>query len=345
MKRTKHLFLTVLSVSAALCSCNKQAETPAITGTERVPLNLCAMPDVASFSTKASTEMTNEQTLANVVFMVYNADGTLDAMSNESGKSTTTLNVTKAAGKTLIAIANPSAAIGSQYPTVGLMDNLKTESLTNVFKTPTKGHVMIGREEDYDLSGKIEEAVEIPVKRLISKVSIEKITNSLDPGLGDITVKEVFLANAPMSAYYFKTDPTYEWAHLGGKNLTSEPMLRSTMEVSVPNGQSSTAVQSYFYCYPNTCTEDNPGAEGTEVSRYTRLVVKAEVMDTVYYYPISINSFTTTKAMASNMHYKIKELTIKHVGGYNPDIPIQLEAIAFEVSVTPWETTELTPEI
>lgn len=335
----------MLSVSAALCSCKKQSEAPVVQESERVPLNFCAAPEGLEYGTKASTEMTNEQTLANVVFMVYNADGTLDAMSNESGKSTTTLNVTKADGKTLVAIANPSATIGSQYPTVDLMDDLKTESLTQVFQAPTKGHVMIGREEGYDLSGEIEGSVEIPVKRLISKVSIEKITNSLAPGLGNIVIKEIFLANAPMSAYYFKTDPTYEWAHLNGKNLTTEPMLRSTMDVIVPNGQSSTDVQSYFYCYPNTCKEDNPGAQGAAASRYTRLVVKAEILGTEYFYPVSINSFTATKTMTSNMHYKIKELTIKHVGGNDPDVPIQLEAVGFEVSVTPWETTELSPEI
>jgi hypothetical protein len=190
--------------------------------------------------------------------------------------------------------------------------------------------------------------VTIAVKRLVARVALQKITNSLPDSYGSLTVNNVMLINvagnqnlectASISTWYNKMgrkDGATAATQIidGSTNAASCPTLTfSAPGASVANGAAhAPSTPHLFYCFPNSTSTDKTGFESTFTARKTRLVVAATINSTKYYYPVVINTPERNKA------YTV-ELTITGLGSTDPDQPVSKGAITAAVTVQGWQS-------
>ena len=186
----------------------------------------------------------------------------------------------------------------------------------------------------------------ISVRRLVARIALQKVNNSLPSSYGAITINNVTLINvvgnqnlngsASISTWYNKMgrkDGATASSQIidGSTNAASCPTLTfKSVGSSVTNGGSLTPSTPYlFYTYPNNTTTDATGWTESFTARKTRLVVTATISGTKYYYPIVID------APARNTAYTV-ELTITGLGSTDPDKPVVKGSINASVSVQGW---------
>ena len=236
-------------------------------------------------------------------------------------------------GPDLSAVATLSAL---QAKAVDLADN----SLTK-----TEGFVMAGSTScTVSATGG---TAAVTVSRLVSRVALQKVTNSLPSGYGALKIDNVTLinvvgnqnlaGNASIATWYNKMGRKDGGAQAdiidGSTNKASCPSLTfAAPAATVNNGAAHTpATPHLFYCYPNATSADANGWVSSFTARKTRLVVAATISGTRYYYPVTISTPERNKA------YTV-ELTITGLGSTDPDQPVSKGAITASVTVQGWQT-------
>lgn len=331
MKKT---IISAAAVLLAMVACNKtepslslQEGKPQETR-ESLTINL-----LDGAQTKATSAMT-ENTIANVTVFVFNADGSYDNSAYSSGSSVT-VNVRRAPGKKIYAIAN-----------AGDLSSTNTESsvkaLTSTLGVNADGRfVMAGSDLNADLSSKTTFSVE--VSRIAAKIVLQGIENAMPSSLGSFTVNRIFIANAVTGtpAYFSSFTPTASspWANKCGKytaDAALDKFLAEASSIVVANGgKNSTA--HYFYVYPNPTETDS--VSPTWSVRQTRLMIIGTVNGVQYAYPITIDS-----GIKSNHQYTITSAKILGVGndpGVNPEDPIVRGGLSFSVTSSAWVPVDL----
>lgn len=326
--------LAALAASAA--SCRQDRTLPVSENARKVEITFCAASNGLS-AAKSDAGTSAEQAVSSATFFVFNADGTLDAARKVSA-SQTTMVVTEGSGKTVYAVVNAADDLSATCSTAAALEAKIDASLAS--EGGTAFLTMSGKLSPVEIS-RTENAVEVPVDRMAAKISIDKITNNLNPSIGSLTINRIFLANVAGSAYWFSDSPTGAWMHKAGKDLTEFGWLCSgNIGATVSCGQSYSTSHT-FYCYPNGTVTDSEDAQWCP--RHTRLVVEATIGGTTYFYPISLNAIIPGNKLQRNTFYDIQELTVNHLGSDDPDHNVSTGDISFSVSVKDWNTVDLGP--
>ena len=344
MKRT---FLIMAAVAAMVCSCDKDGDCVPCQKEEeqeqkaalRVSLNLEGDPQTRA--TNYVTAQAYETAVNDVQIFVFDSKGALATYLDADTKTSDITINTIYGQKTVYAVVNGPDLSG--ITTQDALEHTAVDLGANS-TTTSKGFVMVGSNA-CNVSGTTA-TVSISVKRLVARVALQKITNSLPDSYGSLTVNSVMLINVAGNQNLECTASISTWYNKMGRkdgasatqiidgttNLASHPTLTfMSVGKSVENGGSLAPATPYlFYTYQNNSTSEGNGWSNTFSARKTRLVVTATIGGTKYYYPVSISNPQRNTAHTV-------ELTITGLGSTDPDILVQKGAITATVTVDPWQ--------
>ena len=341
MKKT--LFI-MAAIAAMPCSCDKnsdcepcqEAETKA---TLNVSLDFEDEPQTRA--TSYVTAQTYETKVNDVQVLVFDSTGALNAYVDADTKTSGISISTTAGSKTVWAVVNGPNL--SSITTLSALQSTAVDLGANS-TTETTGFVMAG--STTCTVGSSAATASVAVKRLVARVALQKINNSLPRSYGALTVNNVTLINVAGNQNLAGTASVSTWYNKMGRKdgatatgqiidgstyVASHPTLTfKSVGSSVANGASLTTTTPYlFYCYPNSTTTDATGWSSSFTARKTRLVVAATIGGTKYYYPVVIDT------PARNTAYTV-ELTITGLGSTDPDKPVQKGSITASVTVEGW---------
>ena len=343
MKKT----FSILALAAAvLCSCDKNADCVPCQKAEenQEPATLSVSLGFDDPETRAVTAYTTaqdyEKAVNSVQILVFDASGKIN-MYKDAGTAVSDIQLSTTAGqKTVWAVVN-----GPDLSAVATLSALQTKAvdLADNSLTKTEGFVMAGSTScTVSATGG---TAAVTVSRLVSRVALQKVTNSLPSGYGALKIDNVTLinvvgnqnlaGNASIATWYNKMGRKDGGAQAdiidGSTNKASCPSLTfAAPAATVNNGAAHTpATPHLFYCYPNATSADANGWVSSFTARKTRLVVAATISGTKYYYPVTINTPERNKA------YTV-ELTITGLGSTDPDQPVSKGAITASVTVQEW---------
>jgi len=344
MKKT---FLIMAAVAAMVCSCDKDGDCVPCQKEEeqeqkaalRVSLNLEGDPQTRA--TNYVTAQAYETAVNDVQIFVFDSKGALATYLDADTKTSDITINTIYGQKTVYAVVNGPDLSG--ITTQDALEHTAVDLGANS-TTTSKGFVMVGSNA-CNVSGTTA-TVSISVKRLVARVALQKITNSLPDSYGSLTVNSVMLINVAGNQNLECTASISTWYNKMGRkdgasatqiidgttNLASHPTLTfMSVGKSVENGGSLAPATPYlFYTYQNNSTSEGNGWSNTFSARKTRLVVTATIGGTKYYYPVSISNPQRNTAHTV-------ELTITGLGSTDPDILVQKGAITATVTVDPWQ--------
>lgn len=313
----KFLYFSAALLAALLSSCNKEPGfTPAPGEKEYVTLSV----NVGAETKAGSTTQTQDNTVNSVQVFIFDASGAFETKASGTATSLDIKCVTGA--KKIVALVNAPVATPASYSAL-------MSTVSNLSDNALSSFVMVGEASKTVTAS--DNTVTISVKRLVAKVSINKITNAMT-GINAtkaFVVKKVYLINVAANTTYALGAPT-DWLNkIKWATSSSDALLYDTVASgTVANGSSYSTVHSFFP-YPNPTTSDNQNS--TWSARHTRLVVEATLGGEAVYYPI------TLPVLERNKTYTITELTIKVPGSEDPDKPVEKEAASFTISVSDWE--------
>ena len=341
MKKT--LFI-MAAIAAMACSCDKnsdcepcqEAETKA---TLNVSLDFEDEPQTRA--TSYVTAQTYETKVNDVQVLVFDSTGALNAYVDADTKTSGISISTTAGSKTVWAVVNGPNL--SSITTLSALQSTAVDLGANS-TTETTGFVMAG--STTCTVGSSAATASVAVKRLVARVALQKINNSLPGSYGALTVNNVTLINVVGNQNLAGTASVSTWYNKMGRKdgatatgqiidgstyVASHPTLTfKSVGSAVANGGSLTPTTPYlFYCYPNSTTTDATGWSSSFTARKTRLVVAATIGGTKYYYPVMIDT------PARNTAYTV-ELTITGLGSTDPDKPVQKGSITASVTVEGW---------
>ena len=340
MKKT--LFI-MAAVAAMACSCDKDADCePCQEAQTKATLNVSLdfEDEPQTRATSYVTAQTYETKVNDVQVLVFDSTGALNAYVDADTKTSGISISTTAGSKTVWAVVNGPDLSG--ITTLSALQG-KAVDLGANSTTETTGFVMAG--STTCTVGSSASTASVAVKRLVARVALQKISNSLPASYGAITVNNVTLINvvgnqnlngsASISTWYNKMgreNGGSEPAIIDGINCfaTCPTLTFKSVGSSVANGGSLTPTTPYlFYTYPNSTSTDATGWTSSFTARKTRLVVTATISGKKYYYPVVIDT------PARNTAYTV-ELTITGLGSTDPDKPVVKGSINASVTVQGW---------
>ena len=341
MKKTLFIMAAIASMA---CSCDKNSDCePCQEADTKATLNVSLdfEDEPQTRATSYVTAQTYETKVNDVQVLVFDSTGALNAYVDADTKTSGISISTTAGSKTVWAVVNGPNL--SSITTLSALQSTAVDLGANS-TTETTGFVMAG--STTCTVGSSAATASIAVKRLVARVALQKINNSLPGSYGALTVNNVTLINvagnqnlagsASVSTWYNKMgrkDGATATGQIidGSTFVASHPTLTfKSVGSAVANGGSLTPTTPYlFYCYPNSTTTDATGWSSSFTARKTRLVVAATIGGTKYYYPVVIDT------PARNTAYTV-ELTITGLGSTDPDKPVQKGSITASVTVEGW---------
>ena len=316
----KNVFIIVAASALAAVGCAKENVCQEPVGSKTVSVDI-SVP--VAMMTKV-TDLSDEAKVNTLQIFLFRENGVL-----EGYKSVTAANASfdcSTGTKDIAAVVN-----APEIKDVKTFQALK-EKISDLKDNSVGAFVMYGTKRQ-----QISEAatsVSIDVSRLVSRVSITQITNSFELEQyrqSKFELKRIYLVNVAGNKEYGGTAEATSWYNKGKLDEQGEALhLISTgnIENSELNYSSVYKTAHYFYCYPNSATEEN--AQSMRQSP-TRLVVELAIDGAVYYYPVTIPDID------SNHSYNVK-LNIKRLGSLAPDIPVEFETAGFTINVKDWVT-------
>ncbi len=337
----KNKFLLIVSALLTLAvSCNEAGnlDQPGVMG--ELSINIAV--DGCSMTKAAYTaETAAEKKITEVQLLIFHDDGSL-AYYRNLGTSTSQDKISLVSGrKTVWAVAN--AGDLSKVKSLSDLEAIDIELAAH--NDPGTDFVMAG--SNTVNVGEIS-AVNVVMSRFVSRIVLNKVTNSLPSAAGTLTVNNAFLSNvvgnqtladvadSPSDWYNQmgrETDAASSSAIIDGSgHPASAPALTfSQISRSVSNGSSLAGVPYLFYSYPNTTGSDLTGWSGNFSPRFTRLVVTASFGGNRYYYPVTVAGPTSR-----NNTYTV-EMTITGPGSDDPDKPVSKDSFSATVTVQSWQ--------
>ena len=159
------------------------------------------------------------------------------------------------------------------------------------------------------------QTVSIPVRRVVSKVILDKVTTdfSARPELAakDFVIESVYMINVA-GEYDLQGDVVPEvWYNRSAYSSSLvDPLVYDSVGSPLSSG-ASYAVSHRFYVCPNPVVSDVRG--GAWSPRHTRLVLQALLGGRRYYYSVSLPQ------LERNCYYRIAELVLTGRGSLDPD--------------------------
>lgn len=324
MKR-KFICWGTMALLMTLFACKKENSLEKNFEGKSVELNV----SVHTGQTKASV-IGAETDINKLDVLVFNrASGLLEA--HASAVSSSSLSMTCTTGdKTIVALANSNLNLAS----VASLSQLK-QLKSNLLDNNSSAFIMEGA-SDKTISSSA--SVEIELRRIVSKVQILAVENALSLAQYSsepITIKSIYLINLvgdkPVLGNYTASDPIAQWQNFRTNQLSSNTMISDLVNETISHEQTREK-NHIFYCLPNPVVNDTD-ADDT-ANRHTRLVVEAQIGESVYYYPI------TLPIVEQNKIYTISKLKITQLGYSQADEKDSAtQSMEFTVVVKDWEET------
>ena len=322
MKRTLNQILCGAALISTLCSCNeKEIISTGESGYIRTVVSV-----IGDISTKATgVTAAEEENINNLQLFVFDEKGVKEYYVDAGGSSSSEI-VSKDGKKSIVAIVNaPSLKdIGTKTELMAHSSYLSDNSLGSLVMT---GEVEAVIQHD----GKIT----IPVTRIISKITIKKITSAFTSAFSskELKIKSIYLINvAGDNSFSASSSPTMWYNKLyDGRNdsgCKSFPLLSDPVNSTVAPKSSYTKDHSFF-CYPNMVQDES--FDSTWSPRHTMLVVDALLGGEQTYYPIELPVIGRNKCII------IDELILTRKGSDYPYIPVSDEDCTATVTVVPWD--------
>lgn len=313
--KTRILFSAALS-ALMLVSCNRE---PECTGEKPVEVNVTILGTAPSRATGVTYDA--ESAVGNLQVYVFNG-GKLEDYQDAGAAMTARLTVTSGL-RTVWALVNAPAIkdIGTEKELVS--------KITLLSENRTDGFVMTGyTSQELEDGG----TVPITVKRIVSRVSIKKISTDFQYSLASesLTIDGIYLINVAGDNNYGVEGTPSVWVNqLGHKDSGYDPFLFDSVSSTIKNGTPYTT-EHVFYPYPNpteTVSHDdiwNP--------RHSMLVVEVTFEKKKGYYPVEL------PVLERNKTYVIEEMVVRRRPGDVPYKPLQTGEATVQITVNDWET-------
>ena len=338
--------ILIAAIATMACSCDKDSDCIPCQDKEKkeatLKVNLSFEDESQTKATAYVTAQPYETAINDVQVLVFDSSGALNAYVDADTKTSGISIKTTTGSKTICAVVNgPDLSSVTKIPEL----NAKTIDLGDNSTVSTKGFVMAG-----STSCNVEayaQNVGVTVRRFVSRVALQKVSNALPASYGSMTINNVTLINVVGNQNLAGAEAASTWYNKMGRKdgataasqiidgnsyLASLPSLTfKSVESNVASGASLTPSTPYlFYCFPNSTSTDTTGWMSTFYARKTRIVVTATIGGTKYYYPVLIDF------PARNSAYTV-ELTITGLGSTDPDKPVEKGSITATVTVDPWQ--------
>lgn len=335
-----------MAAAAAMLSISCEKQEQAVPQEEGMGyLTIKALDATLTKSDAYDKNLDFEQALKNVQALVFNEEGELESFVNMGSSSRSGEIRTKVGKKTVWVVANGPDLSGVKTVSevgktvVSLADNNKTD-----------GFIMAGEySSSVILNASTTFAVQI--SRLVARVALTSITNSIPAVLGDLKVERVFLTNVVGNQNLAGTAEPSLWYNKEGRadetsRQSSHIIDGSTYKASLPdmtyadvgqtiaNGGTLTLSTPYlFYTYPNSSSSYPNGFSDTFSAQKSVLVVVATVNGKLQYYPVILKN-----GLARNTSATVT-LTILGFGGDDPNMRVDKGDLAVDVKIENWRAS------
>ena len=174
--------------------------------------------------------------------------------------------------------------------------------------------------------------VPVTVKRLVSRVSVKKISTEFQYALAgeSLTLDGIYLCNVAGDNTYAADGTPGTWVNqLGHKDNGLDALLYDQLTSTTVDNSKPYEKEYVFYPYPNPTQDDTYDA--TWKPRHTLLVVEVTFEGKKGYYPVVL------PVLERNKTYVIDELVIRHRPGEVPYQPIETGDATVQITVNEWE--------
>ena len=313
--KKNYLFLAACA-AIALVSCQRE-NSPA--DGKPVEVNVTIQGSAPTRAT--DVKYASESRVGNLQVYVFN-EGKLEDYRNAGEAMTAQLTATSGT-RTVWALVNAPAIsdITTETELKGRISKL-SENKADAF-------VMTGSTTQELTDGG---SVPVTVKRIVSRVSIGKITTAYQYSLASesLTIDGIYLINVAADNNYAVDGTPSNWVNqLGHKDNAYDALLYDAVNAKLSNGASHTK-EHVFYPYPNPT--EAASHEDTWNPRHTMLVVEVTFQGKKGYYPVEL------PILERNKTYVIDELVVKHRPGDKPYKPLETGDATVQITVNDWET-------
>lgn len=310
--------------AAVLISCNGIDGTESKECTENVHFTVCI--EGAAHTKATGVTASEEEEVKDLQIFVFDENGSLDYYSDIKNSNSGDI-VSKEGKKKIITLVNAPEMSG-----ITSLNQLMN-STTLLSDNTLGGLVMTGEADAIIQSGG---RITIPVTRIVSKVSIKKITASFTSSSlsgKDLKIKSIYLINVAGDNLYSATDKPRMWYNKlsDGRNdsgCKSFPLLSDPVNSVIQNNTSYTKEHSFF-CYPNLIQDES--FDSTWSPRHTMLVIDALLGGEQTYYPIEL------PVIGRNKCFVLDELIITRKGSDYPYVPVTEGTCGISVQIVPWD--------
>ena len=309
-----HCFVTAALAALSLCACQRAD----IDG-KPVEVNVTILGAAPTRATSVTYE--NESKVNNLQVYVFN-DGKLEDYRDAGAAMTAQLTATSGQ-RTVWALVNAPA-----------IQNVTTErelkaQVSQLSDNQTDSFVMSGF-----VSQELKDGGTVPVtvKRIVSRVSIKKISTEFQYALAEetLTIDGIYLINVAADNNYAADGTPSQWANkLGHKDNAYDKYLYDKLSSTTVTNKKAYEKEHVFYPYPNPTQDDT--YDGTWSPRHTMLVVEVTFQGKKGYYPVAL------PVLERNKTYVIDEMVIRHRPGDEPYKPLETGDATVQITVNDWE--------
>ena len=334
----KALLFSAALAALTLVSCNKEVKSSAVLGDGK-PVEVTVSIQGAPGTRATETTYANESKVNTLQVFVFAGD---DREAYKSVASAMQALIPATSGeRTVWAVVN-----APDLSAVTSLSGLRA-AVTNLSDNAVDGFVMTGSKTQELVDGG---NVPITVKRIVSRVSIAKISTDLKEYRVNysLKLKGIYMINVAGDNKYDVGGEASSWINkLGHADAAYDALLYDEIaSVEVKNG-TPYVKEHAFYPYPNIHPTDaesaSPVYSSTWNPRGSILVIEAEMYDdannaillengtSTGYYPIIL------PALERNKTYVIEEVCITRMPGSVPYEPITTGESQVTISVADWE--------
>ena len=333
----KIAFLAAVAATLCTVACNKDfsgnagTEMPQPQEEERYEVEVSITGGMNAITKSSDSSFdADHSVVSNIQFFVFNRDQELEVYKKITDGLSTTLTLRKGAN-TLWAVVNaPDISNVSTLTQLKAVSSSLSDNLSNFVMVGSK---LVNYPNDDEEGG----VGPISVERLASRVVVKKVTAAfINPTYAAATckLKKMYLINAPGGINFGLDAPTVWYAKRAYEEVSGLVDFLSTSGGEHDLNTAPFTTTCYHYCYPNSTSSDTSAA--TWSPRHTRMVIEVELDSETFYYPI------TLPVLQHGKSYEIENLTITRKGSTNPDEPVSVYDVNFNVEVKPWTVVPVT---
>ena len=311
-----HSLVTAALAALALGSCTREKAN--IDG-KPVEVNVTILGTAPTRATSVSYD--NESKVGNLQVYVFN-DGKLEDYQDAGAAMTAQLTATSGE-RTVWALVNAPT-----LKDVSTETELKAR-VSQLSDNKTDAFVMSGFTKQELKDGG---TVPVTVKRLVSRVSVKKISTEFQYALAGetLTLDGIYLINVASDNTYAADGTPGAWVNqLGHKDSGLDALLYDKLTSTTVTNATPYEKEHVFYPYPNPTKDDT--YDTTWTPRHTLLVVEVTFEGKKGFYPVVL------PVLERNKTYVIDELVIRHRPGDVPYKPIETGDATVQITVNEWE--------